>query len=113
MTAVSRTRWRALSHASFSMTVPAMSGTATREMIKATPTRNWVALDDRKALDVYRKDASSGWTVRRSTTTSTSTRKTPKATAKYGTMDSPEKMLLWDSAIVSTVSAAPSTTAPR
>ena len=95
------------------MTVPAMSGTATSAMIKATPTRNWVMLEDRKALEVYRKDAIRGWTVRLSTTINTRISRTPKATAKYGTMDSPEKMLLWDSPIVRTVRAAPSITAPR
>ena len=46
MAAVRRTKWRALSQAFFSMTVPAMRGTATKAMIKATPTRNWVMLEE-------------------------------------------------------------------
>ena len=84
MAAVRRTRWRALSHAFFSMTVAAMRGTHTNAMIKATPTRNWVMLDDRNALEVYRKEANKGWTARLSTRTNAPTRKTPNATTKYG-----------------------------
>ena len=82
MAAVSRTRWSALSQASFSMTVPAISGTATREMMRATPTRNCAMFEDRNALEVYRKDASSGWTACLSIAISTRTRRTPNPIMK-------------------------------
>ena len=52
MAAVRRSSWRALCHADFSMTVPAMRGTATSAMIRATPTMNCAMLEDRKALEV-------------------------------------------------------------
>ena len=84
MAAVRRTSWRALCHADFSMTVPAMRGTATNAMIRATPTRNWDRLEDRNALEVYRKDASRGWTARLSARTNTATSETPRANVKYG-----------------------------
>ena len=108
-----RTRCRALSQAFFSMTVPAMRGTATSEMIRATPTRNWATLEERNALDVYRKDASRGWAVRRSSRTSRRTRPAPRAIRAYGKRDSPEKMALCDRPMLRTVRAAPSTSAPK
>ena len=66
------------------MMVAAMSGTHTRAMIKATPTRNWAMLAETNALEVYRKDANRGWTAFLSATTSTPTRRTPASTVKYG-----------------------------
>ena len=90
-----------------------MRGTATKAIIKATPTRNWVMLEAKKALDVYRKDANSGWTACLSTKINETTRKIPRAAMEYGTMDSPEKMLLWDSAMVRTVRDPPSNSAPK
>ena len=44
----------------FSMTVAAIRGTATKAMIKATPTRNCEMLEDKNALELYRKDAKQG-----------------------------------------------------
>ena len=90
-----------------------MTGTATKAIIKATPTRNWVALEDKNARELYRKDANRGWTARLSTRINTTTSKTPRATTKYGRMDSPVKMLLCASAIERTVSAPPSASAPK
>ncbi len=49
------------------MTVLAIRGTHTNAMINAIPTRNWAMFDEMNAREVYRNDASSGWTARLST----------------------------------------------